>query len=152
MLHSLLLLLFHWFWVLNQENPVGWCYALCSPCGFFSNTRFDLFFFFLQSHLWHIEVPGLGVILELQLKVYATALAAPDPRRTCDLRSSVWQCWFPSPPSYLSSSLQFYPSPSYSKLHWDKREVELIEIISHAEKKKLDTQTYVLYTSIYAKF
>ena len=54
--------------------------------------------------------------------------------------------------SYLSSSLQFYPSPSYSKLHWDKREVELIEIISHAEKKKLDTQTYVLYTSIYAKF
>ena len=30
-------------------------------------------YFFLWSHLWHMEVPRLGVELELQLLVYATA-------------------------------------------------------------------------------
>ena len=39
----------------------------------------QFFFFFLGPHLWHIEVPRLGVQLELQLLAYATATAIPDP-------------------------------------------------------------------------
>ena len=49
-----------------------------------------LFFCFL-GHLQHMEVPRLGVELELQLQVYATAKATPDPSRVCDLCHSSWQ-------------------------------------------------------------
>ena len=46
--------------------------------------------FVLWPHPWHIEVPGLGAKLELQLLAYATATA--DPSHICDLWSSLWQC------------------------------------------------------------
>ena len=40
---------------------------------------FAFFFFgFLWSHLWHMEVPRLGVKSELQLPAYTTATATPD--------------------------------------------------------------------------
>ena len=38
-----------------------------------------IIFFFLGPHLWHMEVPRLGVELELQLLVYTTATATPNP-------------------------------------------------------------------------
>ena len=34
--------------------------------------------FFLQAHLWHMEVPGLGVKSELQRLAYDTTKATPD--------------------------------------------------------------------------
>ena len=37
------------------------------------------FFFFLGPHPWHMEVPRLGVELELQLLAYATAMVTWDP-------------------------------------------------------------------------
>ena len=41
---------------------------------------FSLFFFgFLGVHLQHMEVPKVGVKLELQLPAYITATAMPDP-------------------------------------------------------------------------
>ena len=48
------------------------CYRYIShyPC-------IAIFFFFSQPHLWHMEVPGLGVKLELQLPAYAMATAMP---------------------------------------------------------------------------
>ena len=46
---------------------------------------------FLGPHPWHMEVPRLGVKLELQLLAYATATATPDPRRICALHYSSWQ-------------------------------------------------------------
>ena len=39
---------------------------------------FFFFFFFLGPHLWHMEVPKLGVKLELQLLAYATATEMQD--------------------------------------------------------------------------
>ena len=38
----------------------------------------ESFFFFLGLHLHHIEVPRLGVELELQLLAYTTATAMVD--------------------------------------------------------------------------
>ena len=38
-----------------------------------------LFIFFLEMYPQHMEVPRLGVKLELQLPVYNTAMATPDP-------------------------------------------------------------------------
>ena len=48
-------------------------------------------------HLQHMEVPGLGVELELQLLAYATASATPEPSRVCDLHHSSWQCGILNP-------------------------------------------------------
>ena len=45
--------------------------------GFF--LFFFFFFFFLGLHLWHMEVPRVGVYSELQLPIYTTATAIPDP-------------------------------------------------------------------------
>ena len=39
-----------------------------------------------------MEVPRLGVKLELQLLTYATATATPDLSHTCDLHHGSWQC------------------------------------------------------------
>ena len=49
-----------------------------------------LFYFpvFLGPQPRHMEVPWLGIELELQLPVYTTAIATPDPRRVCDLHHS----------------------------------------------------------------
>ena len=56
-----------------------------------------LSFVFLELHLLHVEVPRLGVELELQLLVYTTAIATPDPNHICDLHNSSWQCWILNP-------------------------------------------------------
>ena len=48
------------------------------------------FFVFLGPHLWHMEVPRLGVELELQLLNSATATATLDPSCISDLRHSLW--------------------------------------------------------------
>ena len=47
--------------------------------------------FFLGLHLWHMEVPRLGVELGPQLPAYTTATAMPDPSHVCDLCCSSWQ-------------------------------------------------------------
>ena len=60
------------------------------PCAPFSNyfhlpatAILIFFFFFLGLHMWHMEVPGLGV--------YTTATATRDLSRICDLHHSSWQ-------------------------------------------------------------
>ena len=55
------------------------------------------FFFFFSSlslwpHLWHMEVPRLGVELELQLPPYTAAPATWDLSCICKLCHSFWQC------------------------------------------------------------
>ena len=51
-----------------------------------------IFFFFLGSHLQHMEVPGLGVESEPQLPAYTTATATPDVSCICNLHRSLQQC------------------------------------------------------------
>ena len=46
------------------------------------------FFFFLRSHLQHMEVPRLEGKSELQLLAYTTATATRDPSRICNLQHS----------------------------------------------------------------
>ena len=50
-----------------------------------------LSFVFLGPHLWHMEIPRLGVHSELQLPACTTATATPDPSRVFDLHPSSWQ-------------------------------------------------------------
>ena len=44
---------------------------------------FFFFFAFLGQHSWHIEVPRLGVELQLQPSTYAIATATQDPNHPC---------------------------------------------------------------------
>ena len=54
-------------------------------------TLFFFFFFFFWLPLWHVEVPWLGVELELHLLVYTPFMAMPDLSYICNLCSSLWQ-------------------------------------------------------------
>ena len=49
------------------------------------------FLVFLGPHLWHMEVPELGVKSELQLPAYATATVTPDLSHICKLHHSSQQ-------------------------------------------------------------
>ena len=46
----------------------------------------DLFFFFLGLPWWHVDIPRLGVELELQQPAYTTATTTPDVSCLCDLQ------------------------------------------------------------------
>ena len=52
-------------------------------------------FSFLGQHLWHIDIPRLGVESELQPLAYTTA--TQDPSHVYDLHHSSRQCWMPNP-------------------------------------------------------
>ena len=51
------------------------------------------FFSFFMPQVQHIEVPRLGVKLELQLLAYATATVTQDLSCICDLHHSSQHCW-----------------------------------------------------------
>ena len=53
--------------------------------------------FFLGPRPQHMEVPGLGVQLELQLPAYITATGTSDPSRICHLHHSSQQCQILNP-------------------------------------------------------
>ena len=52
---------------------------------------------FLGPHLWHMEVPRLGVTSKLQLPAYSTAIGKPDLNHVCNLHHSSWQCQILNP-------------------------------------------------------
>ena len=64
---------------------------------YFDFFLFYFVFVFLGTHPWHMEVPRLGVKLELHLPTYATATAPPDPSRVQDLHHGSWQHWILNP-------------------------------------------------------
>ena len=69
---------------------------------FFSFFFFGFWFLvFLGHHLWHTELPRIGVKLELQLLAYTTATATPDPSLVCKLHLSSQQCRILNPLSGL---------------------------------------------------
>ena len=56
-------------------------------------------YLFLGPHLQHMEVPRLGVQLELQLPACITTTAMQDLSCVCSLHRSSWQHLIPNPPS-----------------------------------------------------
>ena len=50
-----------------------------------------------MATLRHMEIPRLGVKLELSLPAYTMAKATQDPRCICDLHHSSGQRWIPDP-------------------------------------------------------
>ena len=58
---------------------------------------FYWFFCLLGLHPWHMEVPRLGVKLELRCQPYVTGTAMQDPSYICNLHHSSPQCWILNP-------------------------------------------------------
>ena len=52
---------------------------------------------FLGLHPWHMDIPRIGMELELHLTTYTTAPAMPDPTCVCDLHHSSQQHWILNP-------------------------------------------------------
>ena len=64
----------------------------------YTSIRFFIitFFVFLGLYLQHMEVPRLGV--QLELPAYTTAIATPDLSHICkDLHQGLQQCWILNP-------------------------------------------------------
>ena len=70
------------------------------------------FFFFLGLHLWRMEVPRLGVQLELQLMAYTTATETQDLNQVCDLYHSSPQPQIPNTPSKARDWTHILMDPS----------------------------------------
>ena len=73
----------------------------------------SLVFVFLGLHLWHMEVPRIGVQSELQLPAYVTATATQDPSCVCDLHHSSQQCGIPNPLSEARDQTHHLMVPSW---------------------------------------
>ena len=66
------------------------------PDPFFFKGNFKFPFLgglFLGPYMRHMEVPRLGVEMELQLPAYTTVTETRDPSCVCNLHCSLWQCW-----------------------------------------------------------
>ena len=71
-----------------------------------SSVIFPFSFGFLGPHLWQMKVSRLGVRLELQLLVYATAKAMLYLSHVCILHHSSWQCQILNPLSKARDQTQ----------------------------------------------
>ena len=76
-----------------------------------------LIFCFLGPHPWHLEVPRLGVQLELQLPAYTTATAIQDLSRICNLHHSPQQCWILNPLSEARDETCIFLDTSWVLTH-----------------------------------
>ena len=47
----------------------------------------------MVAYPWNMQVPRLGVKLQLQLLVYVIATALPDPSCVCNLLHNSLKCW-----------------------------------------------------------
>ena len=71
------------------------CVCVCveeMPLVSYKICLISFFSFLFRASTAHMEIPKLGLKLELQLLAYAMATATPDPSRNCDLHRSSWQC------------------------------------------------------------
>ena len=70
-------------------------------------------FFFLEVHLWHMEVPGLGVISELNLPACATTTATPDLSHVFNLHCSSPKYWILNPVTEVRDQTQILMNTSW---------------------------------------
>ena len=123
--------------------------TLTGPGSFFGNSRFCfcfcLVFAFLGRYSRRMEVPRLGVELELQLPAYTTATAMPDPSRSCNLHHSSQQCWILNPLSkagdrtcILMDPSRVHSLPSHNRNSWQQHRKQtgmllLVQGVGHGE-------------------
>ena len=75
-------------------------------------------FVFLGPHTWHMEVPRLGVELELYPLAYTTSTAMPDPSLVCNLHHSSQQRWILNPLSEARGWTCVLMDTNQIHVHW----------------------------------
>ena len=75
------------------------------------------FFFFLEPHLWHMDIPRLGVESEIELPAYATTTAMQDPSHVCDLHHISRQCRIPDSQSQARDGTHILMDTSQIHFH-----------------------------------
>ena len=80
-LASLDVIFFNMLSVYFQRKAIEMLCGLLKTIPFIPPPFFSFFFFFcfLEKHLWHMEVPSLGVESEMQLLAYTTETAVLEP-------------------------------------------------------------------------
>ena len=94
---SVFLAIYHFHSFLNLISffwPLTQCPIFCF---IFFQRDSSSFFLTLVLNMQHMEVPRLGVEVELQLLAYITAIATWDPNHICDLYHSSRQRWILNP-------------------------------------------------------
>ena len=93
---------------LSTKNFHMWATSSC----FKISLSLSLSCFFLELHLWHMEVLRLGIELEMQLQAYATGTATQDPSHICDLHHCSQQYQILKPLSKARSQTHILMDPS----------------------------------------
>ena len=94
-------------------------FSLCDVIIFYVFFLLHFFFFrFLGLHQLHMEVPMLGVKLELQLLAYTTAAAMWDLIWVCDLYHSSWQHQILNPLSEARDRTCVLMNTIRGRYHW----------------------------------
>ena len=92
------------------------CFLVCAHACMPRCTLF-YFFLFLGLHPWQMEVPRLGVQMELQLLAYTTATATRDPSCICDIHHSSQQRQIPDPLSEARDQTHILMGTSWIRFH-----------------------------------
>ena len=100
------------FWILSSIPLIPMSILMLVP-----HCLFCLFGF-LGLHLWHMEVPSLGVELELQLSAHVTTTAMPDPSHIGDLHHSSRQYWILNPLNEARDQTLILMDTSGVHYHW----------------------------------
>ena len=131
---------------------------LCSDpshCGqillfFFLFSLFVCLFVFLGPHPRHMEVPRLGVKLELQLLAYTTATTMPDPSRVCSLHHGSQQCWILNPLSGARDWTCGLMDTSWVCYHWAMAETPIVRFLTRTRAGTPEPPSlFYLYKFIY---
>ena len=69
--------------------------------------------------LWHMEVPGPGAELELQLLAYTTSMATPNLNHICNLGCSLQQCQILKPLSKAGDQTCIPTGPYPTEPQWE---------------------------------
>ena len=84
---------------------------------FFFFLSFFFFFYLFRATPWHMEIPRLGVNLELQLPAYTTATATQVLSHICELHHSLWQRWILNPLSGARNRTHIFMDTSGIHFH-----------------------------------
>ena len=76
-----------------------------------------------------MEVPRIGVELELQLPAYTTATAMLDPSWVCNLHRSSQRCWILNPLIEAREQTHVLLGTSWFVNHWDTTGTPLLHIL-----------------------
>ena len=106
--------------VLDSSNfhvsfRISLCISVKTPAGI---LFYFVFFWLFRATSQHMDVPRLGVELELQLLAYATATATWDLSHVCDLHHSSQQCWILNPLSEVRDRTCVLMNTSRVRYHW----------------------------------